>query len=114
MTDKQTDLVQGTLEMLILKTLVLEPLHGYGIGLRIEQTSGGVFKVKTGSLFPAFRRLEREGLIRPEWRASEHNRRAKYYVLTEAGRRRLKLETREWKTQIAAIARILAAPAEEL
>jgi PadR family transcriptional regulator, regulatory protein PadR len=106
-TDKPSDLVQGTLDMLILKTLALEPMHGYGIAIRIEQISKGVFRVNAGSLFPAFRRLEREGLLRSEWRATENNRRAKYYILTERGRRELKSETREWGRQIAAIARIL-------
>ena len=107
MGDSPADLVQGTLDMLILKTLDLEPLHGYGIAIRIEQMSGGVFRVNAGSLFPAFRRLERSGLVRTEWRDTEKGRRAKYYVLTPAGRRSLKAETREWSRQIAAIARIL-------
>ncbi len=105
--DKSTDLVQGTLDMLILKTLALEPMHGYGIAMRIEQISKGVFQVNPGSLFPAFRRLERAGWLECEWRATENNRRAKYYILTELGRRQLKSETREWGRQIAAIARIL-------
>src|SRR5579864_556182 len=99
MPEKPADLVQGTLDMLILKTLALEPLHGYGIGLRIQQISRGVFQVNPGSLFPAFRRLERQGLIKAEWRASENNRRAKYYNLTETGRRKLRSETREWESQ---------------
>jgi transcriptional regulator len=111
---KLSGVVQGTLDMLILKTLALQPMHGYGIGLRIEQISKGVFQVNAGSLFPAFRRLERQGLMAGEWRASENNRRAKYYVLTEAGRKKLKTEAREWRTQIAAIARILEATAGEL
>ena len=104
---KQNQLVQGTLDMLILKTLALEPMHGWGIGVRLEQISRGVFQVNPGSLFPAFRRLERDGLINAEWRATENNRRAKYYALTASGRARLKRETREWETQTAAIARIL-------
>jgi len=104
---KQNQLVQGTLDMLILKTLALEPMHGWGIGVRLEQISRGVFQVNPGSLFPAFRRLERDGLINAEWRETENNRRAKYYVLTASGRARLRRETREWETQIAAIARIL-------
>jgi transcriptional regulator len=95
--------------MLILKTLALQPMHGYGIGLRIEQISKGVFQVNAGSLFPALRRLERQGWIRGDWRATENNRRAKYYILTDAGRKKLKSEAREWQTQIAAIARILEA-----
>ena len=109
MADRQSELVQGTLDMLILKTLALEPLHGYGIGLRMEQISRGVFRVNPGSLFPAFRRLERAGFIKTEWRATENNRRAKYYILTASGRRKLSLEVREWEKQTAAIARIMAA-----
>jgi transcriptional regulator len=100
--------------MLILKTLALQPMHGYGIGLRIEQISKGVFQVNAGSLFPAFRRLQRQGLINGEWRATENNRRAKYYLLTDAGRKQLKTEAREWQTQSAAIARILEATAGQL
>jgi PadR family transcriptional regulator, regulatory protein PadR len=107
--DKNTALVQGTLDMLILKTLALEPMHAHGIGLRIEQISKGVFQVNAGSLFPAFKRLERAGWVHSEWRATENNRRAKYYVLTASGRKQLKSETREWKTQSVAIARILEA-----
>jgi PadR family transcriptional regulator PadR len=108
-TPTQSALVQGTLDMLILKTLALEPMHGYGIGVRIEQMSRGVFQVNAGSLFPAFRRLERDGLIKGEWRATENNRRGKYYSLTTAGRAKLKRETRGWEAQTAAIARILNA-----
>jgi PadR family transcriptional regulator PadR len=107
MPPKSAALVQGTLDMLILKTLALEPLHGYGISLRIEQMSRGIFRVNPGSLFPALTRLERSGLLRSEWRSTENNRRAKYYVLTKRGRKALKSETREWGKQIAAIARIL-------
>jgi PadR family transcriptional regulator len=111
--ENQKTLVQGTLDMLILKTLALEPMHGWGIAQRIGQISGGVFQVNPGSLFPAFRRLERQGEIRAEWRATENNRRAKYYNLTESGRRKLRTETREWESQAAAIARILrASPGE--
>jgi len=109
MVDKPGDLVQGTLDMLILKTLALEPTHGYGIAVRIEQMSKGVFRVNAGSLFVAFQRLQRAGLIRKEWKATENNRRAKYYALTERGRKRLSSETREWERQVAAIARILEA-----
>jgi transcriptional regulator len=107
-------LVQGTLHMLILKTLTLEPLHGYGIGIRLEQISGGGFLVNAGSLFPALRRLERDGLIRGEWQVTENNRRAKYYHLTPQGRARLRRETRQWEAQTSAIARILAATPEEV
>jgi transcriptional regulator len=109
MADKQGDLVQGTLDMLILKIVVLEPIHGYGIAVRIEQMSNGVFKVNAGSLFVALQRLHRAGFIRSEWKASENNRRAKYYALTEYGRKRLASETRDWGRQVAAIARILEA-----
>jgi len=107
-------LVQGTLHMLILKTLTLEPLHGYGIGVRLEQISKGGFQVNAGSLFPALRRLERDGLIRGEWRVTENNRRAKYYDLTPQGRSQLKRETRQWEAQTTAIARILAVTAGDL
>jgi transcriptional regulator len=107
--DKTSALVQGTLDMLILKTLALEPMHGYGIGMRLEQISRGAFQVNAGSLFPAFRRLERDGSIKAEWRATENNRRAKYYALTAAGRRRLSDATREWEAQTAAITRIMRA-----
>lgn len=109
MTDNTTALVQGTLDMLILKTLSLEPLHGFGISQRIEQISRGVFRVNAGSLFPAFRRLERSGLIEAEWRETENSRRAKYYSLTDTGRKKLNSETKEWNRQIAAITRILEA-----
>jgi PadR family transcriptional regulator PadR len=108
-SEKPSDLVQGTLEMLILKTLALEAMHGYGVALRIEQISKGVFHVNAGSLFPAFSRLERAGRIKAEWRATENNRRAKYYLLTVHGRRALKDETAQWGRQIAAITRILEA-----
>jgi len=108
---KSSELVQGTLDMLILKTLALEPLHGYGIALRIEQISKGVFRVNPGSLFPAFRRLDRAGWIRPEWRPTENNRRAKFYSLTSLGRKQLKAEAEEWSRQLAAITRIMEAGA---
>jgi PadR family transcriptional regulator PadR len=109
MADKSSDLVQGTLDMLILKTLELQPMHGYGVAVRIEQISRGVFRVNAGSLFVAFQRLQRAGLIKSEWKATENNRRAKYYVLTEQGRKKLQSETLEWSKQVAAIARILEA-----
>jgi transcriptional regulator len=107
--EKPSGLVQGTLHMLILKTLALEPMHGYGIGVRLEQISKGVFQVNAGSLFPSLRRLERDGLIRGEWRTTENGRKAKYYALTASGRAELKRETREWEAQTTAIARILEA-----
>lgn len=106
---RPSDLIQGTLEMLILKTLALEPMHGYGVGLRIEQISGGVFKVNAGSLLPALSRMERAGDVKSEWRATEKNRRAKYYLLTAKGRRSLTAETEEWQRQMGAITRILEA-----
>jgi len=107
--EKTGEVVQGTLDMLIMKALALEPMHGYGIAQRIEQISKGVFRVNAGSLFVALQRLERSGLIRSEWKVSENNRRAKYYVLSERGRNRLNTETRAWGRQVAAIARILEA-----
>lgn len=111
---RQSGLVQGTLDMLILKTLALEPMHGYGVGIRIEQISKGAFQVNAGSLFPAFRRLERDGLIDGEWRTTENNRRAKVYSLTTEGRATLRRETRDWEAQTTAIARILRASLGEL
>jgi PadR family transcriptional regulator PadR len=95
--------------MLVLKTVALESMHAHGIGLRIEQISHGVFQVNPGSLFPALKRLERCGWVDSEWRATENGRRAKYYILTANGRKQLKSETRDWKTQSIAIARILEA-----
>ena len=109
MPEKPSDLVLGTLDMLILKTLALEPMHGYGISVRIEQMSKGVFRLNAGSLFLAIQRLERDGLIDGEWKATENNRRARYYSLTAKGRKRLDSETREWGRQVAAIGRILEA-----
>src|SRR5688572_9375756 len=114
MEEKPSALVQGTLYMLILKTLALEPMHGYGIGVRLAQISKGVFQVNAGSLFPALRRLEREGLIRGDWRVTDNGRRAKYYVVTTSGRAMLKRETRTWDVQTAAIGRILKASLGEL
>ena len=112
--DRPSDLVQGTLHMLILKTLALEPMHGYGIGVRLDQISRGVFQVNAGSLFPALRRLERDGLIKGDWKVTENNRRAKYYALTPEGRAKLKRETRDWEVQTTAITRILRASLGEL
>ena len=106
---RSTDVIQGTLDMLILKSVSLEPTHGFDITKRIEQISSGVFKVNPGSLLVAFQRLEREGLIEPEWRATENNRQAKYYGITAAGKRRLKHETHDWQLRSAAIARLLEA-----
>lgn len=109
MADKSGELVPGTLDMLILKTLDLQPMHGYGISVRIEQMSKGVFRVNAGSLFVALQRLQRAGLIKSDWKSTENSRRAKYYALTEPGRKQLDHETREWGRQVAAIARILEA-----
>lgn len=109
MAEKSSDLVQGTLDMLILKTLALQPMHGFGISVRIEQVSKGVFRVNAGSLFVALQRLQRAGLIKSEWKATENSRRAKYYSLSEQGRKRLNSETQQWGKQVAAIARILEA-----
>jgi PadR family transcriptional regulator, regulatory protein PadR len=104
-----TDVIQGTLDMLILKSLSLAPMHGFGITRRIEQISAGVFKVNPGSLLLAFQRMERDGLIDAEWRPTENNRRAKFYSITDKGRKHLKTETREWERRTAAIARLLEA-----
>jgi PadR family transcriptional regulator, regulatory protein PadR len=109
MSDEPHDLVQGTLDMLILKTLALEPMHGYGVAVRIEQMSKGVFRVNAGSLFTAFSRLERAGRVKTEWKATENNRRAKYYSLTALGRKALAEESRQWTRQITAISQILEA-----
>jgi len=109
MADTSTDVIQGTLDMLILKSLSLAPMHGFGVTKRIEQISKGVFKVNPGSLLLAFQRMERDGVIDSEWRVSENNRRAKYYSLTAKGRKRLKVETSDWERRVAAIARLLEA-----
>ena len=111
MTEDNTDVIQGTLDMLILKTLSLEPLHGFGVARRIEQISRGVFKVNPGSLLTAFQRMERAGLIDSEWRQTANARRAKYYRLTRAGRRQLEAETADWQRRAGAVARLLAAEA---
>jgi transcriptional regulator len=102
-----TDVIQGTLDMLILKTLSLEPMHGFGIARRIEQVSRGVFKVNPGSLLTAFQRLERDGLIDAEWRQTDNARRARYYRLSRAGRKRLEAEAADWTRRAAAVARLL-------
>jgi transcriptional regulator len=105
--DRKSDLLQGTLDLLILKTLSLEPLHGWGISQRIGQVSREVLQVNQGSLYPALHRLEGRGWIASEWGASEHNRRAKFYRLTAAGRRQLREETENWARLAGAIGRIL-------
>jgi transcriptional regulator len=104
-----TDVIQGTLDMLILKALSLEPMHGFGISRRIEQTSRGVFKVNPGSLLVAFQRLERAGLVDADWRQTDKGRRAKYYTLTRAGRKQLDVETANWTRRASAVARLLKA-----
>ena len=106
-----TDVIQGTLDLLILKTLSLEPMHGYGIARRIEQISRGVFKVNPGSLLTALQRLERAGWVDAEWRQTENARRAKVYALTRAGRKRLAAETADWTRRAGAVARLLNAEA---
>lgn len=104
-----TDLRQGTLDMLILKAISLEPLHGWGIAQRIQQISREVLQVNHGSLYPALQRLERRGFLRAEWRPSDNNRRSKYYQLTAEGRRALASEQRDWETFMAAVQRIMRA-----
>ena len=111
MDENNTDVIQGTLDMLILKTLSLQPLHGFGIARRIEQISRGVFKVNPGSLLTALQRLERAGWLDAEWRDTENARRAKYYTLTRAGRKQLDEETADWNRRASAVARLLKADA---
>jgi transcriptional regulator len=96
MGEKRTDLLRGTLDLLVLKALSLEPLHGVGISRRITQITKGAFQVSFGSLFPSLHRMEERGWVEAEWRTSENNRRAKYYRLTSSGRTQLKVEEREW------------------
>ena len=111
---KQLDLLQGTLDMLILKAVSLGPLHGYGILLRIQQISKDRLEIQQGSLYPALYRLEHQGLIASEWGESENKRKAKYYCLTVAGRRQLHQETRDWNRMADIIAGILKTAPEEL
>ena len=105
----EQDVMQGTLDMLILKSLTLEPMHGFGISRRIEQISHGVFRVNPGSLLVAFKRLERAGFITAAWRATENSRRAKYYTITPRGLKQFKAETHDWERRTAAVARLLEA-----
>jgi transcriptional regulator len=107
--EPNTDVIQGTLDMLILKTVSLAPLHGYGITQRIEQVSGNVFKVNPGSLLTALKRLERSGWLDSEWGRTENARRAKYYSITAKGMRRLEAETADWRRRSAAVGRLLGA-----
>ena len=107
MADKRIDLPQGTLDLLILKTLALEPQHGWAISDRIEQVSSDVLSIKQGSLYPAFHRIERRGWIKAKWGTSENNRRAKYYELTKSGRKQLQDEESAWRKLTAAVGQIL-------
>lgn len=107
MHEPNTDVIQGTLDLLILKTLSLGPLHGFGIARRVEQVSRGVFKVNPGSLLTALQRLERAGWLNAEWRNTENSRRAKFYSLTPAGTRQLEIETEDWARRSSAVARLL-------
>ena len=109
MSDEQIELLQGTLDLLILKALALEPMHGLGISRRIEQVTGGAFQVKPGSLFPALHRMHEQGWLASSWGESENRRKAKYYQLTRAGRRQLETETKRWGRISLAISRALAA-----
>src|SRR5689334_6916245 len=106
-TPDNSDVIQGTLDLLILKTLSLEPMHGFGIARRVEQISRGVFKVNPGSLLTALNRLERAGWLDAQRSDTENSRRAKYYSLTRAGRKQLELETSDWTRRATAVARIL-------
>jgi len=108
---RPTDLVQGTLDLLLLKILALEPLHGWAISQRLKQVSGDILQVSDGSLYPALHKLEQEGWISAEWRATENNRRAKFYSLTRGGRAQLVVETDNWRRYAAAIFAALDAPA---
>ena len=103
----QTDLLQGTLDLLIMRTIALEPLHGWAISERIQQISEDVLQINQGSLYPALHRLEHQGWIEAEWKVSELGRRAKYYTLTATGRRQLAVETREWERMSNVIGRIM-------
>lgn len=109
MTEPNTDIIQGTLDMLILRTVRPGPLHGYGITQRIEDRSGNVFKVNPGSLLTALKRLERAGMLESEWRRTDSGRRAKFYALTPTGHRRLESETEDWRRRSQAVARLLGA-----
>src|SRR5258708_39858196 len=104
---KPNDLVQGTLDLLILKTISLEPMHGWALAQRIQQISQDVLRVQQGSLYPALHRLEQQGWIASEWGESDNSRRAKYYSLTKKGRKQLELETTNWERLAAAVAQVL-------
>jgi PadR family transcriptional regulator, regulatory protein PadR len=109
MEEPNSDVIQGTMDLLILKTLSLQPLHGFGIARRIEQVSREVFKVNPGSLLTALQRLERAGWLDAEWRQTENSRRAKYYRLTRAGHKQLEVETADWNRRVMAVGRLLKA-----
>jgi PadR family transcriptional regulator PadR len=109
MADSHLDLLQGTLDMLLLKALQLEPLHGYAIARRVQQLSEDALRVEEGSLYPALHRMEERGLVESDWGISENNRRARYYRLTRAGRKRLEAEAGEWKRLSLAITRVMEA-----
>jgi PadR family transcriptional regulator PadR len=111
MDETNTDVIQGTLDLLILKTLSLQPMHGFGIARRVEEVSRGVFKVNPGSLLTALQRLERAGWLDAEWSETENSRRAKFYSLTRAGRKQLESQAADWKRRASAIARLLKAEA---
>jgi PadR family transcriptional regulator PadR len=110
MARKGVDLLQGTLDLLVLKALALGPLHGLGVSRRIEQMTRGTFQVKPGSLFPALHRMQEAGWLESSWGESENNRKAKYYTLTKAGRRQLTTETRDWQRISLAITTALETP----
>jgi PadR family transcriptional regulator, regulatory protein PadR len=109
MTEPTTDVIQGTMDLLILRCLSLEAMHGFGIARRIEQVSRGVFRVNPGSLLTALQRLERQGFVDAEWRQTASGRRAKFYMLTRAGRKQAEFEVADWKRRAAAVARLISA-----
>lgn len=107
MTEGRIDVLQGTLELLVLRTLALEPMHGWGLAQRIESMSGDVFAIQQGTLYPALQRLKRKGWVQSEWRITENNRRARYYFLTEVGRQQLPAERAEWERTVRAVNGVL-------
>ena len=107
MSTDRTDILQGTLELLVLRTLALEPMHGWGLAQRIETMSGDVFAIQQGTLYPALQRMKRKGWVDSEWRITENNRRARYYFLTDAGRRQIAAERQEWERIVNAVNGVL-------
>jgi transcriptional regulator len=103
----RSELLRGTLDLLVLKTLILEPMHGWGIARRIRQLSDDVFDINQGSMYPALRRLQRKGWVTSEWRTTEHSRRARYYTITAAGQRQLSQEEEQWTASSSAVNRVL-------